>query len=232
MRHYLPLLIAALACSPAGVAQENLLVNPGFEEPLGDNYGVNNFWSASGIPLGNDGQPGVGPGNPPLTFERSDREAFTGSWSGRAFNRSEQFHGPFYNLSQTGLLGDGGVFAFSARVKADDAEGQQLARMVIQIDDDREACPAELPPGIEWCFCYDLTSTNKSCLFGADSKPSDASTWAELSWTGRITFVGTVRFYLVQFDTQEGGSFPDLYIDDASVIRLVDIFDDDFEPDP
>lgn len=232
MRLFLLIPSAAFAWSLPLHAQDNLLVNPGFEEPLGDNYGVNNFWSASGIPLGNDGQPATGPGTPPLSFERSDREAFSGSWSGRAFNRFEQFHGPFYNLSFKGLLGDGGVFAFSARVKADDSEGQQQVRMVIQIDDDREACPAELPQGIEWCFCYDLTPTNKSCLFGADSKPSDASTWAELSWTGRITFVGTVRFYLVQFDTQEGGSFPDLYVDDASVVRLVDIFDDDFEPGP
>lgn len=232
MRFVVLMLIAVFVGSPTLHAQENLLVNPDFEEPLGDNYGVNNFWSASGIPLDNDGQPTTGPGNPPLTFERSDRESFSGSWSGRAFNRSQNFHGPFYNPSYTGLFGDGGVFAISARVKADDSEGQQLVRLIIQIDDDREECPAELPTGIEWCACYDLTPTNKSCIYAADTKPSDASTWAELSWTGRISFLGTVNFYLIQFDTQDAGTLPDLYVDNASLVRLEDIFDDDFEDDP
>lgn len=231
MRFVCLILLATLA-APTLHAQENLLLNPGFEEPLDGLYGVDYFWSASGIPLDNDGQPTIGPGNPPLSFERSTNQAFSGSWSGRTFNRFEQFHGPFYSVSSRALFGDGGVFAISAQVKADDSEGQQQVRMIIQIDDDREECPAELPMGIEWCFCYDLTPTNKSCLFGADSKPSDASTWAELNWTGRISFVGTVNFYLLQFDTQEGGTFPDLYVDDASLIRLTDVFDDDFEDDP
>lgn len=193
------------------LAQENLLTNPDFES----DFGPNNRWRAAAVP--------------PVVFERTDAQAYSGSWSGRAGNRSEQWHGPFYGLSADGLLGDGGFFQIRVHVKADDPVGQQQVRLILQIDDGREACPAELPLNIEWCFCYDVDATNKSCLFGADRALSDADTWVELEWTGPVEFIGDVNFYMFQIDTLEGPPYPDLYIDNAYLANLTTILRDRFE---
>jgi len=192
-------------------AQDNLLTNPGFEEK----FGQNNRWRAAAVP--------------PVVFERTDKQAFSGSWSGRASDRSQQWHGPFYGLSADGLFGDGGWFQIRVRAKADNSEGQSQLRLLLQINDEREECPAELPFGAEFCFCYDLTPTDRSCAYGVDSALSDASTWVELEWTGPVEFLGDVSFYQFQIDTLEGEPFPDLYVDDAELFNLTTVFEDRFE---
>ncbi|MEE4331067.1 MAG: hypothetical protein V2J10_09375 [Wenzhouxiangella sp.] len=206
-------LLAIVAWTSSAIAQENLLTNPDFEEP----FGSDNRWRAAAVP--------------PVVFERTDEQAFSGSWSGRASNRSQQWHGPFYGLSADGLFGDGGWFQIRVRAKADDTEGQKRVRLLIQIDDEREQCPAELPLNTEFCFCYDLTETNRSCAYGADSAMSDSETWVELEWTGPIEFMGEVNFYQFQIDTLEGEPFPDLYVDNAELYDLTSVFGDRFEAD-
>jgi hypothetical protein len=203
--------LAMVAWASPVSAQDNLLTNPGFEEE----FGPNNRWRAAAVP--------------PVVFERTDDQAFSGSWSGRASNRSQQWHGPFYGLSADGLFGDGGWFQIRVRAKADNSEGQSQLRLLLQINDEREECPAELPFGAEFCFCYDLTPTDRSCAYGVDSALSDASTWVELEWTGPVEFLGDVSFYQFQIDTLEGEPFPDLYVDEASVINLTTVFGDRFE---
>ena len=205
------ILLATFFCTTSALAQDNLLTNPGFEEAFGET----NRWGAAAVP--------------PVVFERTDDQAFSGSWSGRASNRSAQFHGPFYDLSADGLFGDGGWFQVRVRAKADIPDAQVRVRLLVQINDEREECPAELPFGAEFCFCYDLTPTDRSCAYGVDSAMSDASTWVDLEWTGPIEFLGEVRFYRFQVDTLEGEPFPDLYVDDASVINLTNVFGDRFE---
>lgn len=213
MRLYVTALLAMLGLASPAVSQENLLTNPDFENA----FGPDNRWRAAAVP--------------PVLFERTDEQAFSGNWSGRASNRSQQWHGPFYGLSADGLFGDGGWFQLRVRVKADDTEEQYTIRLLIQIDDDREECPpqSELPLNTEFCFCYDVDATNRSCVYGADSALSDASTWAELEWTGPIEFLGEPNFYLFQIDTLEEGNFPDLYIDDASLFDFTTVFEDRFE---
>ena len=205
------ILLAALTWLPPAIAQDNLLTNPGFEEAFGEN----NRWGAAAVP--------------PVVFERTDDQAFFGTWSGRASNRTAQFHGPFYGLSADGLFGDGGWFQVRVRAKADTTEGQVRVRLLVQINDEREECPAELPFGAEFCFCYDLTPTDRSCAYGVDSALSDASTWVELEWTGPVEFLGDVSFYQFQIDTLEGEPFPDLYVDDAELFNLTTVFEDRFE---
>ena len=204
-------LTVTLAWATPVIAQDNLLTNPDFEDP----FGPDNRWLAAAVP--------------PVVFERTDDQAFSGSWSGRASNRSQQWHGPFYGLSADGLFGDGGWFQVRVRAKADTTEGQVRVRLLVQINDEREECPAELPFGAEFCFCYDLTPTDRSCAYGVDSALSDASTWVELEWTGPIEFLGDVSFYQFQIDTLEGEPFPDLYVDEAELFNLTTVFEDRFE---
>lgn len=204
-------LLGIVAWTSSAVAQENLLTNGDFE----DVFAEDNRWRAAAVP--------------PVVFERTDDQAFSGSWSGRASNRSMQWHGPFYGLSADGLFGEGGWFQIRVRAKADDTEGQKRVRLLIQIDDEREQCPAELPLNTEFCFCYDLTATNHSCVYIADSALSDSNTWVELEWTGPIEFMGDVNFYQFQIDTLAGGTFPDLYVDDAQLFDLTTVFEDRFE---
>ena len=204
-------LSVTLVWASSALAQDNLLTNPDFEEP----FGSDNRWQAAG--------------GASVTFERTDDQAFSGSWSGRASDRSQQWHGPLYNLAADDLFGDGGWFQVRVRAKADRTTGQSTVRLLIQIDDDLEDCPAELPFGAEFCFCVDVTPTNRSCSYGVDSALSDGSAWVELEWTGPIEFVGDAGFYNFKVDTFEGEPFPDLLVDDASVINLTNVFGDRFE---
>jgi len=125
----------ACLCPTAANGQENLVINPGFEDPIGPDTG----WIISG--------------DMDTAFERTQTEAHTGSWSARVYNRTAQWHSLRYFVGD-GLLYDGGVFDLSVWVKADNPVPQTVG-LILQINDDRVSCPVPVPPDYQWCFCFD-----------------------------------------------------------------------------
>jgi len=190
--------------------QDNLLMNPGFEDPLDQDT----RWYAAG--------------DPDTTLERSPTEARTGLWSGWIFNRHSQWHSIRYNLGIDGLLYDGGIFELSVWAKADNPS-PQLLRLLLQINDDRVTCPDPLPPDFQWCFCSDWGGGDFSCLWALDAELSNPAGWIELSWTGAVDIMGRSTWMEFYVDTDEGQPLSDLYLDDASLIDTPDIFVDGFE---
>ena len=194
--------------SPTLEAQGNLLTNPGFEDP----FDANSRWTT----------------NPPAILERSQTSPRSGSWAGRVFDRTQQWHGGRYGLLADSLLVDGETYQFGMWVRVDNPSDQAL-RLNLTINDDREVCPTTLAPGIEWCSCFDLGGGDFSCIYGLDNGLSNSSTWIQLGWEGKINFVGSPAFAQLYVDTPGGDPLSDIYLDDASLINSMAIFGDGFE---
>jgi len=198
-----------LLLSPLLEAQDNLLSNPGFEDPLDEN----SRWSLV---------------SPPAVLERTQTSPLSGAWEGRVSGRTEQWHSVRYGLSTDSLLTDGETYQFEMWARLDNPT-PYAARLNLVIDDDRESCPGTLEPGIEWCHCFDLGGADFACIYGLDAKESDSSTWTRLGWEGRVTFEGTPDFVQYYVDTQGGDPLSDIYLDDASLVDSLALFGDGFE---
>lgn len=209
----LAIVVATLLLIPSAAAraQENQVINPGFEDPID----AGNRWHLSAI------------GG--ALLDRSDSEAHSGTWSASVTNRAAEWDSVRYDIWSDRLIEDGGMYEMSMWLKVESAAPQSV-QLNLQIDDDRvdEDCDTP-PPGFNYCYCYDLNPPNVSCIYNMDTQMADSSGWVHLSWQGTVEIMGEPTFAEFWVSTAFGEPFSDLYVDDAVFLNLAQIFDDGFE---
>jgi len=191
-------------------AQDNLLLNPGFENPIDE--------SSRWVPVN----------SPPIIFERSQVNPHSGLWAAIVSGRELQWHSARYGLLFDQQIIDGQTYQLEMWARTGNPEPQTL-RLLLFINDDRESCPATLEPGTEWCACFDIGNPDIACLYGLDAGLSDSSTWISMGWQGKISFDGTPAILQIYIDTKGGEPLTDIYLDDVSLVSFGDVFDDGFE---